>query len=120
MYGAILGFHRRVWWPKWTPASSRWRMLAVGIGIVGPYLRLSRRRKKSVLRAISEARHRSGAAGRQRPRPCVRYRKLTYGAQAPKTSPQGRPARHGVHRDVAALLAQGGAECHLLPDESVA
>src|ERR1700735_1782930 len=26
MYGFILGFHRRVWWPKWTPASSRARM----------------------------------------------------------------------------------------------
>ena len=22
MYGAILGFQKRVWWPKWTPASS--------------------------------------------------------------------------------------------------
>ena len=21
-YGAMRGFHRRVWWPKWTPASS--------------------------------------------------------------------------------------------------
>src|ERR1051326_8389192 len=23
MYGFIFGFHRLVWWPKWTPASSR-------------------------------------------------------------------------------------------------
>ena len=22
IYGAILGFQKRVWWPKWTPASS--------------------------------------------------------------------------------------------------
>ena len=22
MYGAIFGFQKRVWWPKWTPASS--------------------------------------------------------------------------------------------------
>src|SRR6266508_3520894 len=23
----IFGFQRRVWWPKWTPASSSWRMV---------------------------------------------------------------------------------------------
>src|SRR5512132_670430 len=27
MYGFILGFHRLVWWPKWTPASSRFFMV---------------------------------------------------------------------------------------------
>ncbi len=27
MYGAILGFQKRVWCPKWTPASSIWRMV---------------------------------------------------------------------------------------------
>jgi hypothetical protein len=26
MNGRILGFQRRVWWPKWTPASSSWRI----------------------------------------------------------------------------------------------
>ena len=26
MNGFIFGFQRRVWWPKWTPASSSWRM----------------------------------------------------------------------------------------------
>ena len=26
MNGFILGFQRRVWWPKWTPASSSWRI----------------------------------------------------------------------------------------------
>ena len=26
MKGFIFGFQRRVWWPKWTPASSSWRM----------------------------------------------------------------------------------------------
>src|SRR3954454_6639539 len=26
MYGFIFGFQRRVWWPKWTPASRSWRM----------------------------------------------------------------------------------------------
>ena len=30
MNGRILGFHRRVWWPKWTPASSSWRIETVG------------------------------------------------------------------------------------------
>jgi hypothetical protein len=32
MYGRILGFQRRVWWPKWTPASSSWRMETDGMG----------------------------------------------------------------------------------------
>src|SRR5713101_7459683 len=27
MYGFIFGFHRLVWWPKWTPASSRFFMV---------------------------------------------------------------------------------------------
>ena len=27
MYSFIFGFQRRVWWPKWTPASSRSFML---------------------------------------------------------------------------------------------
>src|SRR3954447_307767 len=27
MYGFIFGFHRLVWWPKCTPASSSWRMV---------------------------------------------------------------------------------------------
>ena len=27
MYGAILGFQKRVWWPKCTPASSMSRMV---------------------------------------------------------------------------------------------
>src|SRR6266404_6303967 len=27
MYGFIFGFQRLVWWPKWTPASSNWRMV---------------------------------------------------------------------------------------------
>ena len=29
MNGAILGFQKRVWWPKWTPASSISRMVIV-------------------------------------------------------------------------------------------
>src|SRR5450755_214470 len=32
MYGFIFGFQRRVWWPKWTPASSSWRIEIVGTG----------------------------------------------------------------------------------------
>ena len=30
MYGFIFGFQRLVWWPKWTPASSSWRIETVG------------------------------------------------------------------------------------------
>ena len=32
MYGFIFGFQRRVWCPKWTPASSSWRIETVGTG----------------------------------------------------------------------------------------
>ena len=32
MYGRIRGFHRLVWWPKWTPASSSWRSVTAGMG----------------------------------------------------------------------------------------
>jgi len=32
MNGFIFGFQRRVWWPKWTPASSSWRMETDGTG----------------------------------------------------------------------------------------
>ncbi len=31
MYGRIFGFQRRVWWPKWTPASSSCRMETDGM-----------------------------------------------------------------------------------------
>ncbi|GMV69345.1 MAG: hypothetical protein AMXMBFR76_17840 [Pseudomonadota bacterium] len=31
MYGAMRGFQNRVWWPKWTPASSNWRMEMSGM-----------------------------------------------------------------------------------------
>src|SRR4051812_47057497 len=30
MYGFILGFQRRVWWPKWTPASKSCLIVATG------------------------------------------------------------------------------------------
>ena len=32
MNGRILGFQRRVWWPKWTPASSSCRIETDGTG----------------------------------------------------------------------------------------
>ena len=34
MYGRILGFQRRVWWPKWTPASSSWRIETAGMDVL--------------------------------------------------------------------------------------
>src|SRR6516164_1851725 len=43
--------------------------------------------EKSVLRKSRRCRHRSGRCKRRRPPPCVRYREITYGARAPKTSP---------------------------------
>src|SRR4249919_476226 len=42
MYGFILGFQRRVWCPKWTPASSSWRIETDGMGR-GPPVRLDLR-----------------------------------------------------------------------------
>ena len=32
MNGFIFGFQRRVWWPKWTPASSSWRIETEDMG----------------------------------------------------------------------------------------
>src|SRR5256885_16067514 len=34
MYGFIFGFHRLVWWPKCTPASSSWRMVMPCAGCI--------------------------------------------------------------------------------------
>ena len=62
MYGFIFGFQRRVWWPKWTPASSSWRMETVGTGkdlLFGSGLRGPRRRGPDPW-----ARHRPGRNGR--------------------------------------------------------
>src|SRR5579875_1742172 len=28
----IFGFQRRVWWPKWTPLSSSWRIVTTAMG----------------------------------------------------------------------------------------
>ncbi len=37
-YGAMRGFQRRVWWPKWTPASRSWRSVNSGIAMgAGPF-----------------------------------------------------------------------------------
>jgi hypothetical protein len=33
----ILGFQRRVWWPKWTPASKSSRIETTDIGIHSPF-----------------------------------------------------------------------------------
>src|SRR5437764_10493965 len=37
----ILGFQRRVWWPKWTPASRSSRIETTDIGISSPFWLLS-------------------------------------------------------------------------------
>jgi len=37
MYGFIFGFHRLVWWPKWTPASSNLLIISV-VNVVSPFL----------------------------------------------------------------------------------
>ena len=47
MNGFILGFQRRVWWPKWTPASSSCRIETDGTVsdlLFGSFLRGPRRR----------------------------------------------------------------------------
>src|SRR5436190_4774667 len=43
----IFGFQRRVWWPKWTPASSRSRMEATAIGDSSFGFRIVERRRGS-------------------------------------------------------------------------
>src|SRR5512135_3852569 len=48
MYGRILGFQRRVWWPKWTPASSSSRIETTDTAMSSLRLgvRYSRRRER--------------------------------------------------------------------------
>ena len=48
MYGRILGFQRRVWWPKWTPASNSCRIETAGTSedlLFGSFRREPRRRE---------------------------------------------------------------------------
>jgi hypothetical protein len=40
----IFGFHRRVWWPKWTPASSSCRMETTAIEMFLSVAPLAQRR----------------------------------------------------------------------------
>ena len=69
MYGAIRGFQRRVWWPKWTPASRSWRMVNIGHRHGNELLlRLSRRGGLIDLHATPER------SSRGRPHPRVRFR----------------------------------------------
>ena len=42
----------------------------------------------------------TGAAAIRRPRPCVRYREVTYGARTPKASLAGHDARQRTHGEI--------------------
>ena len=48
MNGAIFGFQRWVWWPKWTPASRSWRIEISGsaMGLLYSFFRFCRRGAK--------------------------------------------------------------------------
>ena len=64
MNGRILGFQRRVWWPKWTPASSSCRIETDGTVsdlLFGSFLRGPRRREPGPTRV--GCRHRPGRNG---------------------------------------------------------
>ena len=71
MYGAIFGFQRRVWWPKWTPASRSWRMVNVGIAMGNVLFRLLRRGRGPPMRTPERAAG-MAADGPQDPREVLR------------------------------------------------
>ena len=52
MYGFIFGFQRLVWWPKWTPASSR-SFIAIAVKTVT----LPRALSLAELEALARASH---------------------------------------------------------------
>src|SRR5208282_920807 len=72
------GFQRRVWWPKWTPASRSWRRVnsGIAIGVSFPLVRL-------VLR---------GARAMQAPDPKLRERRPACELPAARNRDRGPPA----------------------------
>ena len=79
MYGFIFGFQRRVWWPKWTPASSSWRIETDGMGR-GPPVRLVLRVPRVPRTGGLMASVRPAPRGEQR-RVCDARRKAALGAR---------------------------------------
>src|SRR5690242_15840714 len=70
-YACIRGFQRRVWCPKWTPASSNWRMVKDGIAMGEQLLfRLSHRGTAPGVAAATPER----PSGLWRPQPRSRVR----------------------------------------------
>src|ERR1019366_6560204 len=48
----IFGFHRRVWWPKWTPASSSWRTVTSGMELLRSVVRPARHHCVATVRLV--------------------------------------------------------------------
>ena len=61
----IFGFQRWVWWPKWAPLSSSWRMLKSGRAMCRPFLFPVGLRRRAAPRGTPEA------GTRTRPHVCV-------------------------------------------------
>ena len=90
MNGFIFGFQRRVWCPKWTPASSSWRIDAVGTvtscGSLPPRIPVGGRRRAVVARLPD--RHRPD---RERIRVCAPPRRVPDGRGCRSTAVPRRP-----------------------------
>src|SRR6516162_7514471 len=92
-------------------------MLTAGMVIVCPLSGWAAAGKNRCSESLRSTNTGAAAAGWQQPRPCVRYREVTYGAQTLKTSLDGRHDPRQFTCGSVALLALGGAECHLFADE---
>src|SRR3990172_7114315 len=113
MNGRILGFQRRVWWPKWTPASSSCRIETDGTGqilLFGCFRRGPRRRGPSGRRSRGRSgRHRPGRNG---PRVCS----VADEGDGRSGVAEGSAADPGPLRGVDGLLGQAEVATATRPD----
>src|SRR5581483_8496413 len=66
----IFGFHRRVWWPKWTPASNSCFMLTTAIAVPPPVVWPGRAHRLATVTVSATGGQVSAPAGCRRPEQC--------------------------------------------------
>ena len=100
MYGRILGFQRRVWWPKWTPASSSCRIETDGTGERPPVRFVPPRTSSPGAGLVAlppRCRHRPGRNGPRVISVAQRVRvALSHGGPGPRRSLAQGPCRTGA------------------------
>src|ERR1700730_3352393 len=100
----ILGFQRRVWWPKWTPASSS-SLTPTSGKVLLPVFEVVAKTRHPVLADLHIGRQ--GAvrpAGTLDSAPSSVERKLRPGAAPSRTPPKGLTRQSGPHLGLRAAL----------------